>query len=86
MRCRSEPGRLAPGRGRDGPARWKRDMSWFEQLCRNVGLMVHNIKHPDGPVEKKVVNKTVEEMQVDETTVLRRTTIEEIEIQREPRK
>ena len=44
--------------------------------------MFHNIQHPDGSVEKKVVNKTVEEKKIDETTVLRRTTIEEIEIKK----
>lgn len=58
-------------------------MSWFEQICRNLGLMVHNIQHPHGPVDKKVVNKTVEEKQVDEKTTLRRTVIEEIEVRRE---
>jgi hypothetical protein len=56
-------------------------MSWFTQLCRNVGLMVHNIKHPDGPVQT-TVKKTVEEMKIDETTTLRRTTIEEVEVRR----
>ena len=61
-------------------------MNLFHQLCRNLGLMVHNIKHPDAPgsVEKHVVNKTVEEKRMDEKTTLRRTTIEEIEIRREP--
>lgn len=58
-------------------------MGWFEQICRNLGLMVHNIQNPDGPVEKKVVNKTVDEKQVDEKTTLRRTVIEEIEVRRE---
>jgi hypothetical protein len=59
-------------------------MNLFHQLCRNLGLMVHNIKHPDGEVQKLVVNKTVEEERMDEKTTLRRTTIEEIEIRREP--
>jgi len=44
--------------------------------------MMHNIKHPDGAVEKKVVNKTVEEKKLDETTTLRRTTIEEVEVRK----
>jgi hypothetical protein len=57
-------------------------MNWFESMCRNVGLMVHNIQHPEGAVEKKIVNKTVEEKKINETTILRRTTIEEVEIQR----
>ena len=60
-------------------------MNWFAQMCRNVGLMFHNIQHPDGPVEKMVVNKTVEEKKVDETTTLRRTTIDEIEIKKSER-
>lgn len=55
-------------------------MKWFTQICRNVGLMLHNIRHPDGPVDKKVVSRTVEEKQLDATTTLRRTTIEEIEV------
>ena len=59
-------------------------MGLFLQLCRNLGLMMHNIKHPDGPVMKTVVNKRVEEKKVDETTTLRRTTIEEVEV-RKPR-
>jgi hypothetical protein len=58
-------------------------MNRFHQLCRNLGLMVHNIKHPDGAVQKRVVNKSVEETRVDEKTTLRRTTIEEIEVRRE---
>jgi hypothetical protein len=61
-------------------------MGLFHQLCRNLGLMVHNIKHPDAPGSvRKQVNKTVEETRVDEKTTLRRTTIEEIEVRREPR-
>jgi hypothetical protein len=59
-------------------------MNWFEELCRNVGLMVHNVKHPDGkPLEvnqTQIVNRTVQEQQISPTTTLRRTTIEEIEI------
>lgn len=64
-------------------------MGWFEQICRNLGLMVHNIQNPDGPrnppakVERKVVSETVEEKKVDEKTTLRRTVIEEIEVRRE---
>jgi hypothetical protein len=58
-------------------------MNLFHQLCRNLGLMVHNVRHPDGPVQTQVVNKTVQETRVDETTTLRRTTIEEIEVRRD---
>jgi hypothetical protein len=63
-------------------------MDWFQQICRNVGLMVHNIKHPDRPglgePQRRVVKKTLEEKQLNETTTLRRTTVEEIEIKQEP--
>lgn len=52
-------------------------MGVFAQLCRNLGLMVHNMKHPDS--ERKVVSKKVEEEKRGNIT-LRRTTIEEIEI------
>lgn len=55
-------------------------MSWFTELCRNVGLMIHNIRSPEGRAERRTVNRKVEERQVDATTTLRRTTIEEIEI------
>jgi hypothetical protein len=59
-------------------------MNWFEELCRNVGLMVHNVKHPDGkPPEvnqTQLVSRNVQEQQISPTTTLRRTTIEEIEI------
>ena len=60
-------------------------MGWFQNLCRNVGLAVHNVKQPikDDAAErstKQVVKKEVEEEQVDENITLRRTTIEEIEM------
>ena len=60
-------------------------MTWFEQLCRNMGLMLHNIQHPERPLDTQTtVKKTVEEKKLDETTTLRRTVIEEIEV-RKPR-
>jgi len=55
-------------------------VNWFEKMCRNVGLMVHNIKHPEGP-ERKIVKREIEEEKRGELT-LRRTTIEEIEIKK----
>ncbi len=60
-------------------------MNWFQRFCRNVGLMVHNVQHPDGAQENQAtqreqVSKTVEEERAGNIT-LRRTTIEEIEIQ-----
>jgi hypothetical protein len=56
-------------------------MSWFTDICRNVGLMVHNIAHP-GDADRKVVRKETEEEKRGNVT-LRRTTIEEIEIRRD---
>jgi len=56
-------------------------MNWLERLSRNLGLMVHNIKNPEGPSSTvKPVSRTVEQQQINPTTILRRTTIEEVEI------
>lgn len=57
-------------------------MPWFPQLCRNLGLTVHHVIQPvkDYNKTKTVVNQTVEEKQLNATTTLRRTTIDEIEI------
>ncbi|MBB6431495.1 hypothetical protein [Algisphaera agarilytica] len=55
-------------------------MSWFQKACRNLGLTVHNVVKPVQDHQKTTVRKTVEEKQLDTTTTLRRTTIEEIEI------
>ena len=56
-------------------------MGWFSELCRNTGLMIHNVKHPDKAVTStEVVSETVEQEQVSETMTLRRTTVEEIEV------
>ncbi len=54
-------------------------MGWFEKLCRNAGLMIHHTIHP-AKTNRKEVKRTVEEKRVGPTTILRRTTIEEIEI------
>ena len=63
-------------------------MNWFEELCRNIGLMVHNVKHPDAKPpavnQTQVISTTVQEKQISPTTTLRRTTIEEIEIKHPP--
>ena len=48
-------------------------MNWFQTLCRNIGLMVHNVRSPDH--ERKVVRKDIEEKKHGNVT-LRRTTIE----------
>lgn len=59
-------------------------MNWFQSLCRNMGLMVHNIRNPDGAeVQKTVTQKSVEEKKINETTTLRRTVIEEVEIKKQ---
>jgi len=57
-------------------------MSWFTKMCRNTGLMIHQIIKPvdrDQP-DKQVINKKVEEEKLDSQVTLRRTTIEEVEI------
>lgn len=63
-------------------------MNWLARLSRNLGLMVHNIKQPPGSdqaSERKEIKRTVEEQQIDSTTTLRRTTIEEVEIRNHPK-
>lgn len=55
-------------------------MNWFEQLCRNTGLMVHHAIKPLRKDKRTVVRKEVEEKKISETVTLRRTTIEEIEV------
>ena len=63
------------------PDDWKDDMGWFSDLCRNTGLMLHNVKHPEKAVtNKQVVSEKIEEQKVSETMTLRRTTVEEIEV------
>jgi len=60
-------------------------MGWFHKICRDMGLMVHNIRHPDGDkAQRREVSRTTEEKRQGDVT-LRRTTIDEIEIKR-PRK
>ena len=59
-------------------------MGWFTDLCRNVGLMVHNVKHPEkNDSKKQVVKHEVEEEKLNDKVTLRRTTIEEVEIKRD---
>lgn len=57
-------------------------MGWFTSLCRNLGLMVHNVAHPEDHPRKKVVKKETQ-VETKGNVVLRRTTIEEIEIKRD---
>jgi len=53
-------------------------MSWFHKFCRDLGLMVHNIRRPDH--QRKVTRRQTREQQRGNIT-LRRTTIEEIEVE-----
>ena len=58
--------------------------NWFTKACRNAGLMVHNITTPaNEKANKREVNRTVEEKKVSEKLVLRRTTIDEVEIKKD---
>jgi len=55
-------------------------MGWFTTLCRNTGLMIHHAIKPLKKSNTRILNKEVEEQKINDTTTLRRTTIEEIEI------
>lgn len=60
-------------------------MPWFQKLCRNVGLAVHHVKHPEsggeqGKLRKQTLTHTVEQEQLSDRVTLRRTVIEEVEI------
>ena len=59
-------------------------MGWFKSICRNLGLMVHNISNPekDETTTRKVIKKEVEE-KIEGNVTLRRTTIEEVEIKKD---
>jgi len=56
-------------------------MNWFHKICRNAGLMIHHVRRPDH--ETRIVRKDVRERKRGQMT-LRRTTIEEIEIDANP--
>ena len=58
-------------------------MGFMESLGRNLGLMVHNVMHPDkakGVKTKKEVRREVKEEHPQPGVTLRRTVIEEIEL------
>lgn len=57
-------------------------MPWFARLCRNAGLMVHEIVKPVKNTQQ--VRKTTEEKKLNDAVTLRRTTIEEVEIKPPP--
>jgi len=54
-------------------------MNWFESICRNMGLMIHNVVHPDRTT-RQTLRCDQQEQKPSPTVTLRRTTIEEIEI------
>jgi hypothetical protein len=62
-------------------------MNWFTKICRNMGLMIHNVRHPgddDNPSggERREIKRDVQEKRQG-NMILRRTTIDEIEIKRD---
>lgn len=58
-------------------------MGIFTSLCRNVGLMIHHVAHPNDKPQQRELKRTVEQEKRGNVT-LRRTTIEEIEFSRRP--
>jgi hypothetical protein len=56
-------------------------VNWFEKMCRDLGLMVHNMTHHEDP-QRKVIKKEVEQEDRG-NMILRRTTIEEVEVKRD---
>ncbi|MEM6755785.1 MAG: hypothetical protein AAF586_01345 [Planctomycetota bacterium] len=59
-------------------------MNAFHRLCRELGEMTRLIVKPvDKPdTQTTEVTRETEEKQINETTTLRRTTIEEIEVKK----
>lgn len=62
-------------------------MPWFQNLCRNLGLAVHNVKKPIKDDSAKqgtthVTKREVNEEKIDENITLRRTIVEEVEMKR----
>lgn len=60
-------------------------MGWFQNLCRNVGLTIHNVKHPNKDARESsgsnhVTKHEVQEQKIDENITLRRTIVEEVEM------
>lgn len=59
-------------------------MPWFQKLCRQMGLTIHEIVKPvKASSDKQTISHTVEEEKLNEKVTLRRTTIEEVEIKRD---
>lgn len=52
---------------------------WFARLCRNLGLTVHHVMHPEHRRKRVELRRDVEESKQPGNVTLRRTTIEEVE-------
>lgn len=57
-------------------------MNAWERFCRNAGLMIYHLRQPveKPPSHRQVLREDVEQTQVSDRMILRRTTIEEVEI------
>jgi len=53
-------------------------MNWFHRLCRQSGLLIHDLKHSGK--QKTTVSHQTEEHKPQPGVTIRKTTIEEIEI------
>lgn len=60
-------------------------MSWFTRLCRKTGLVINRTVHGPPATEAKVVQRrqVTQQKQLSPKVTLRRTTIEEVEIDEE---
>ncbi len=56
---------------------------WFGRLCRNLGLTVHHVMHPEHRRKRVELRRDVEESKQSGNVTLRRTTIEEIEYEQD---
>jgi hypothetical protein len=54
--------------------------NWFTKLCRRAGLAVHHAARP-AKRQKTEVSRRVEQKRLNDRVTLRRTTIEEVEIE-----
>lgn len=57
-------------------------MNAWERFCRNAGLMIYQLRQPvkKPDPQRQVLREEVEQTEVGERMILRRTTIEEVEI------
>ena len=62
-------------------------MPWFQKTCRQLGLITREIVKPVDPRERETqtLKHEVKEQRLSDTTTLRRTTIEEIEVKTKER-